>query len=132
MPEYGMLDRVSPWTQDPPDVSFSKALSESADIGLASDTYKIVMKRIKEFEDSLDYDHEVAIMLASFGQSITMTVTEIRYSNPSTLVFHGLVDGKPATLIQHMNQLNFLLRSVEKSSPEKPPFRMGFALPTED
>ncbi len=132
MPEYGMFDRVSPWTPDPSDVSYLKPLSESTDIGLASDTYKIVMKRIKEFEDCLDYDHEVAIMLASFGQSVTMAVTDIGYTNPSTLVFHGLVGGKPATLIQNMNQLNFLLLSVEKSSPEKPPFRMGFALPTED
>ena len=40
-------------------------------------------------------------------------------------VFKGFVDGKESTLIQHMNQLNFLLTSVEKE-PERPKRRIGF------
>lgn len=74
----------------------------------ASHSYEVIMERIKEFEDGLDDDHEVGVKLASFGQSITMSVTGIGYSNPSTLVFYGYVGDQPATLIQHMSQLNFL------------------------
>ena len=92
---------------------------------------EVILNRIKEFENSLDEEHEVAIMLASFGQSITLAVTNIGYSNPSTLVFYGYVGDQPATLIQHMSQLNFLLLAVKKDSPEKPPRRIGFAAPNE-
>lgn len=99
---------------------------------MADYTYEVIVRRIKEFQDELDDDHEVALQLASFGQSITLAVTSIGYSNPSTLVFYGYVDGHPATLIQHMTQLNFLLLSMPKQDPEKPPRRIGFELPTED
>ena len=94
--------------------------------------YEVIMERIKEFEDTLDDDHEIAIKLASFGQNITMSVTEIGYSNPTTLIFSGYVGKQRAELIQHMSQLNFLLLSVEKEDPKKPALRLGFALPEKD
>ncbi len=98
----------------------------------ASYSYQVIADRIKEFEEDLDDDHEIAVMLASFGQSVTMTVTGIGYSNPSTLTFYGYVGKQCATLIQHMSQLNFLLLAVKKADPEKPPRRIGFVRPTED
>lgn len=94
--------------------------------------YENIIEQIREFEDELDSNHEIALQLASFGKSITLAVTDIGYSNPSTLVFYGFVDNRPATLIQHLSQLNFLLLSVEKADPEKPPRRIGFALSSED
>ncbi len=102
------------------------------DYNLADYSYEVIMERIKEFEDTLDEDHEIALRLASFGQSITLSVVDIGYSNPSTLVFHGYVGDQPATLIQHMSQLNFLLLAVKKADPEKPPRRIGFESPIED
>ena len=106
--------------------------SRIRDCHLADYTYEIIMERIKEFEDELDDEHEIALKLASFGQSVTLAVTGIGYSNPSTLVFYGFVGDQPATLIQNMNQLNFLLLAVKKAEPERPPRRIGFAQPTED
>lgn len=108
------------------------AAKSRANYSYADHSYRVIMDRIKEFEDELDDDHEVSIMLTSFGQSITMSVTDIGYSNPSTLVFHGNVSGQCATLIQHMSQLNFLLVAARKIDPQKPPRRIGFALPSED
>lgn len=102
------------------------------DFDLADYTYEVIMEEIKAFEDTLDEDHEVGVMLASFGQSLTMTVTHIGYANPSTLFFYGFVGGREATLIQHMSQLNFLLLALEKPDSDKPPRRIGFAPPNED
>lgn len=102
------------------------------DYTMADYSYEVIMERIKEFEDTLDNEHEVALRLASFGQSITLSVVDIGYSNPSTLVFHGYVGNQPATLIQHISQLNFLLLAVKKTDPEKPPRRIGFESPSED
>lgn len=98
----------------------------------ASYSYKVILERIKEFEETLDYDHEVAVKLASFGQTVTMSVTGLGYSNPSTLVFYGYVGEQKATLIQHMSQLSFLLLAVKKADPEKPPHRIGFVAPSGD
>lgn len=102
------------------------------DYSMADYSYEVIMERIKEFEDELDDDHEIAVQLASFGTSILMNVTDIGYSNPSTLVFYGFVNGQRATLIQHMSQLNFLLLAAKKADPEKPARRIGFALSDED
>jgi len=101
------------------------------DFDNASYAYEVIMDRIHEFEESLDNDHEVAIKLASFGQSITMSVTDVGYSNPNTLVFYGYVGEQPATLIQHMSKLNFLLIAAEKANPGAEPRRIGFALSNE-
>ena len=102
------------------------------DYNLADYSYEVILERIKYFEDSLDDEHEVAVKLASFGQALTLSVTDIGYSNPSTLDFHGYVGDQPATLIQHMSQLNFLLVAVKKSDPEKPPRRIGFSVGQEE
>ena len=100
------------------------------DYRMADYAYEVIMDRIKEFEDELDDEHEIALKLASFGQSITLAVTDIGYSNPTTLVFYGYVGTQKATLVQNLNQLNFLLLAVKKADPEKPPRRIGIAVST--
>ena len=94
--------------------------------------YEIICKNIEEFQDSLDDDHEVGIQLASFGQSILLNVIDIGYSNPCLIHFYGYYNGNKAHLIQHVNQLSFLLISVPKSDPEKPAKRIGFDTRTND
>lgn len=76
-------------------------VADIRDYNLADYSYEVIMERIKEFEDTLDEDHEIALRLASFGQSITLSVVDIGYSNPSTLVFHGYVGDQPATVARH-------------------------------
>jgi len=93
---------------------------------LADYQYELIMESIADFEKDLDENHEVALYLASFGQSILMNVVSIGYANPSLIYFHGYVEDRFSTLIQHVSQLSFLLTSVEKPEPEKPPRRIGF------
>lgn len=116
-----------------PPIDYQKLLASTVptkirNYHLADYQFEILMESIKEFEASLDDNHEVAIQLASFGQSIVMNVTEIGYSNPSLIHFYGYVDGKKAELIQHVNQLNFLLLAVPKSDPNRPARRIGFVI----
>lgn len=101
-------------------------------VSYADYAYEVIVNEIKDFEQSLDDEHEVAVKLASFGQSITLSVTGLGYANPSTLLFYGYVGEQRATLVQHMSQLNFLLLAVKKPDPAKPPRRIGFAPPSED
>ena len=98
-----------------------------------SDTqFELIKQYIKEFEDSLDPEHEVGLLLTNFGQSVLMQVTEIGYEKSVMLVFKGTVNGRPATLIQHINQLNFLLTSVDRMEQDKPKQKIGFRMPDEE
>ena len=84
MPLDGIADFVSPAIPDFKIPPLPKI--DIRDYRLADYSYDVIKKRIKEFEEDLDDEHEVAVKLASFGQSITMGVTDIGYSNPSTLI----------------------------------------------
>lgn len=93
---------------------------------LADWKYEKIMEEIRDFENRLDSEHELAVKLASFGSPITMVVTSIGYQNPDMLYFYGFVNGKDAQLIQHISQLSFLLTSVEREDKTKPAHRIGF------
>ena len=49
---------------------------------LADYQYELLCNHIKNFQDTLDDEHEVGVQLASFGQSIILNVEKIGYSNP--------------------------------------------------
>lgn len=87
--------------------------------------FEIIRKYILEFQSSLDAEHDVALLLTNFGQSILMEVTEIGYEESVLLIFRGYVNRKMSTLIQHISQLNFLITSIPKN-PEQPKRRIGF------
>lgn len=94
-----------------------------------SDTqFEIIKKYIQEFEKTLDKEHTVGVMLTNFGQSILMQVEEITYEKSVVLVFKGIVNGQKSTLIQHINQLNFLLTAlpIEEEHPKR---KIGFSAP---
>lgn len=94
-----------------------------------SDTqFQIIKKYIQEYENTLDKEHTVGVMLTNFGQSILMQVEEITYEKSVVLVFKGLVNGQKSTLIQHINQLNFLLTSLPIEN-EQPKRKIGFSAP---
>ena len=96
----------------------------------ADEQFEILKRYIQEFERSLDSDHEVGIMMTNFGQSVLMQVTQVAYENPVLMIFKGFVNGHEATLIQHINQLNFMLTSIEKE-PDRPKRKIGFSVSDE-
>lgn len=88
--------------------------------------FSILKEYIEEFYNSLDDEHEVGIQLTSFNKDILLNVAYVGYEEPVLIIFKGLVNGKEATLIQHINQLSFLLVSIEKKLG-KPKQKIGFA-----
>ena len=91
----------------------------------ADEQFEILKHYIQEFERSLDAEHEVGIMMTNFGQSVLMQVTQVAYEYPVLMVFKGYVNDCESTLIQHINQLNFMLTTVEKE-PDRPKRQIGF------
>lgn len=101
-------------------------LSEKLDYSMADTQYEIIMREIADFECTLDDEHEVALKLCNFGQTILMNVENIGYHNPHLIFYYGYVNGQYSQLIQHINQISFLLMSVPKSNPNAPARRIGF------
>lgn len=95
---------------------------------LAEFKFEIIKNQIEEFQNNLTDEYDVAIALASFGSGTIMQVTEIGYQNPDILFFYGNIDGNEVQLIQHMNQLNFMLMATKKEDDQKEPNRIGFKL----
>lgn len=94
-----------------------------------SDTQvEIIKDYVLKYQESLDPDKDVALLLTHFGNSILMEVTHIGYEESVLIVFKGYVNGRESVLIQHVSQLNFLLTSVDKS-PDVPKRKIGFTLP---
>ena len=50
-------------------------------------TFNHIMAQIQEFEDSLDDDKEVSVLLTSFGPALLMNVTGIGFMNPDLVFF---------------------------------------------
>ena len=80
-----------------------------------------VVERLKtvidNFMASLRPDQEVAIALASFGQSHTINVESVSTLGSQLIVFSGFENGCRVQLVQHVSQLNFLLLAAPLSAP---------------
>lgn len=99
---------------------------ETRDYSAADWKYEKLKEQIAEFQNGLSDDVDVSIALASFGTSMIMEVTDIGYQNPDILYFYGYINGNQAQLIQHTSQLNFVLMTIKKEEPKRPPRRIGF------
>jgi len=102
-------------------------LQDSSLSELASDFFKKISHYMNEFDKNLDQAHELGIKLVSFGQSIQFAVHNIGYYNPKLICFYGTMpDGSPVHLVQHVNQISFLLTTLPRKTPEQPKQPIGF------
>lgn len=88
--------------------------------------FEIIKRYVEDFEATLDKEYEVGMLLTNFGQSVLLNVTQINFEKPVLMVFKGYVNGQEATLIQHINQLSFMLIKVPVD-PDRPKKQIGFS-----
>ena len=63
------------------------------------------------------------------GQAGVLAIEGVGFFDPDLVTFYGRdEDGLKTQLIQHVSQLNVLLRAVPKEQPEDPPRRIGFQM----
>lgn len=86
-----------------------------------------LLEEIREFEASLDEHSEVGVLLAPFVSGSVIHVSGIGYRQPGLVVLYGFLDDSSAvTLVQHLSQLNMLLRRAPRLRPEEPRAPIGF------
>ncbi|MGB8814748.1 MAG: DUF6173 family protein [Paracoccaceae bacterium] len=90
--------------------------------------YERLILYIKNFEEQLDARHEVAIGFTG-GEVGVLRIEGLGFFDPDIVTFYGRDDGGTKTqLIQHVTQLNVMLRATARAEPAEPARRIGFRL----
>ena len=90
--------------------------------------YERLILYIQEFEAQLDAEHEVAMGFTG-GDVGVLRIEGMGYFDPDILTFYGTdEDGARTQFIQHVSQLNVMLRALPKPETEPAPRRIGFRL----
>lgn len=63
------------------------------------------------------------------GAGGVLQIEGVGFFDPDLVTFYGRdEDGLKTQMIQHVSQLNVILRAVPKESPSEPPRRIGFSM----
>ena len=90
--------------------------------------YERLILYIRNFEQQLDNEHEVAMGFTG-AEAGVLRIEGVGYFDPDIVTFYGSDPaGTRTQLIQHVSQLNVLLRALPKPSAEDAPRRIGFRL----
>lgn len=93
--------------------------------------YERVINYIRNFEQGLDADHEVAMGLVG-GDQGTMNIEGVGFFEPDIITFYGNTpNGDRTQLIQHVTQLNVMLVAAPKMVAHQEAQRIGFRLSAE-
>ena len=90
--------------------------------------YERIIMYLKNFEESLDNEHEVAMGFTG-GDAGVLRIEGMGYFPPDVVTFYGSdPTGAKTQLIQHVSQLNVMLRALPKAVEQEEPRRIGFRL----
>ena len=104
------------------------------DHGYANVIYEGLLQQIRDFENTLNADEEIAAYLSSFGQTMLIQINKVSYLDPFFIIFYGsnFDDGRQVRLVQHTTQLNVLFTSIKLNPEEKRVVRrIGFCIANE-
>ena len=90
--------------------------------------YERLVLYIKNFEEQLDGEHEIAMGFTG-GDAGVLRIEGMGYFDPDIITFYGTDGGGSKTqLVQHISQLNVMLRALPKPKANTPAKRIGFLL----
>jgi|TARA_B110000908_G_scaffold158887_1_gene200539 hypothetical protein len=90
--------------------------------------YERLIIYLKNFEEQLDNEHEAAMGFTG-GDAGVLRIEGMGCYNPDIVAFYGSDPaGGPTQLVQHVSQLNVMLRAVPKAVEQAEPNRIGFRL----
>ena len=117
----GSIDRR---TSTPPEVAQTPPAQKSP----AQWAYERVVLYLKKFEEGLDQNHEAAMGFTGADAGV-LRIEGMGYFDPDVLTFYGSDPaGGKTQLIQHVSQLNVILRALPKAVDSAEPNRIGFRL----
>lgn len=88
--------------------------------------YERLILYIQKFEEQMDPDQEVAMGFAG-SEAGSLHIHGLGFFAPDIITFYGAgPDGSKTQLVQHVSQLNVMLRSAPKL--QEKPVRIGFEM----
>ncbi len=122
-------DDETPATPEQMPLPYAVAKKPVSQKGPAEWAYERLILYLKHFEEQLDKNHEVAMGFTGSSAGV-LRIEGVGYFDPDILTFYGKDEtGTKMQLIQHVTQLNVVLRAVSKQTPdEEPARRIGFRL----
>ncbi len=90
--------------------------------------YERLILYIQNFEEQLDNEHEVAMGFTGTDAGV-LRIEGIGFFDPDIVTFYGAdQQGTKTQLIQHVSQLNVMLRALPRENGGPEPTRIGFRL----
>lgn len=90
--------------------------------------YERLIIYLKNFEEQLDNEQEAAMGFTG-GEAGVLRIEGMGYYDPDIVTFYGSDPaGGRTQLVQHVSQLNVMLRAVPKAVETAEPNRIGFRL----
>jgi hypothetical protein len=90
--------------------------------------YERLILYIRSFEEQLDDRHEIAMGFTG-GEAGVLRIEGLGFFAPDLISFYGIdEDGMRTHLVQHVSQLNVMLRAVPREPQQDEPKRIGFRL----
>ncbi|TNF20998.1 MAG: hypothetical protein EP318_08990 [Rhodobacteraceae bacterium] len=90
--------------------------------------YERLVLYIRDFETQLDNEHEVAMGFTGSDAGV-LRIEGMGFFDPDMLTFYGSdAAGVRTQLVQHVSQLNVILRALPKRPETAAPRRIGFRL----
>ncbi|MEP1522571.1 DUF6173 family protein [Ascidiaceihabitans sp.] len=90
--------------------------------------YERLIIYLKNFEEDLDNEHEMAMGFTG-GDAGVLRIEGMGYYDPDIVTFYGSdPSGSKTQLVQHVSQLNVMLRALPKAVEQAEPKRIGFRL----
>ena len=128
--KVAMADAAAPATVETEPLPKVLAQRPVKDKSPAEWAYDRLILYIRNFEAQLDATQEIAMGFTG-GQAGVLQIEGVGFFDPDIVTFYGRdEDGMKTQLIQHVTQLNVLLRAVPKQVADDPPRRIGFQLMT--
>lgn len=97
-----------------------------AEASTSVEVCKLLKSVFQAFEHSINPDEEIALALSSFGVQHQIVVDSVAALGVNLIVIRGIEGGVSVSLVQHLNQLSFLLVPVKKAQPDAPRRKIGF------
>ncbi|NNF72832.1 MAG: hypothetical protein HKN02_11655 [Rhodobacteraceae bacterium] len=121
-------DPESPKTPEQVPLPKEMARKSRNDKSPAEWAYERLILYIRNFEELLDIEHEIALGMTDGGAGV-LRIEGIGYFDPDIVTFYGTdSSGARSQLIQHVSQLSVILRAVPKPGTQEEPRRIGFRL----
>ena len=105
-----------------------KVAEAAANKSPAQWAYERIVLYIQQFEKTLDGEHEVAMGFTG-GEAGVLRIEGMGYFDPDIVTFYGTDPaGAKTQMIQHVTQLNVILRALPKAVEHVEAHRIGFRL----